>query len=227
MVFDLLTSLGSLSACFRGETFPLADPIKQRTLAESLCDFFLALHKCSVQTRHDLGAQVNAKFRLNAKKYPQDLCRGKAGKYTNYTSQTGINKDMSTQETELADPGGLPGGLPGSRPITIQSITETVREFVDARQWHQFHTPRNVLLALSGEVGELSEIFQWKGEAEYEVKAGADAKEGKFGQGYDEKDDMHIGQELADVAIYTVRLADLCGVDLDKEIRQRAVTYGV
>lgn len=39
-----------------------------------------------------------------------------------------------------------------------------MRGFVDEREWHQFHTPRNLLLALVGEVGEISEIFQWKGE---------------------------------------------------------------
>eukprot|EP01043_Picozoa_sp_COSAG02_P063664 COSAG02_NODE_9085_length_2336_cov_2.589629_3_plen_215_part_00 len=47
---------------------------------------------------------------------------------------------------------------------TLQSLRELQAAFARARDWDQFHTPRNILLALTGEVGELAEIFQWKGE---------------------------------------------------------------
>ncbi len=47
---------------------------------------------------------------------------------------------------------------------TLQSLRERQAAFARARDWDQFHTPRNILLALTGEVGELAEIFQWKGE---------------------------------------------------------------
>ena len=53
-----------------------------------------------------------------------------------------------------------------------------------------------------GEVGELSEIFQWKGE----VPKGL--------PGWDEAEKVHLGEELADVLLYLVRLSDMCGVDL-------------
>lgn len=66
----------------------------------------------------------------------------------------------------------------------------------------QFHSPRNLLLALVGEVGELSECFQWKGE----VAVGLPSFSGKEKQ--------HVGEELADVLIYLVRLADRCDVNL-------------
>jgi dCTP diphosphatase len=55
-----------------------------------------------------------------------------------------------------------------------------------------------------GEVGELSEIFQWKGE----VPKGL--------PGWDEAEKEHLGEELADVLLYLVRLSDMCGVDLGK-----------
>lgn len=55
-----------------------------------------------------------------------------------------------------------------------------------------------------GEMGELSEIFQWKGE----VPKGL--------PGWDEAEKEHLGEELADVLLYLVRLSDMCGVDLGK-----------
>lgn len=51
-------------------------------------------------------------------------------------------------------------------PTTLQTLRELQAAFARARDWDQFHTPRNILLALTGEVGELAEIFQWKGEVE-------------------------------------------------------------
>lgn len=53
-----------------------------------------------------------------------------------------------------------------------------------------------------GEVGELSEIFQWKGE----VARGL--------PGWEEKEKVHLGEELSDVLLYLVRLSDVCGIDL-------------
>lgn len=55
-----------------------------------------------------------------------------------------------------------------------------------------------------GEVGELSEIFQWKGE----VPRGL--------PDWEEQDKVHLGEELSDVLLYLVRLSDICGIDLSK-----------
>ena len=54
------------------------------------------------------------------------------------------------------------------RTITLEEASERLKGFVAEREWTQFHTPRNLALALVGEVGEVAEIFQWKGE----VKSG-------------------------------------------------------
>jgi len=74
--------------------------------------------------------------------------------------------------------------------------------FVKEREWSKFHTPRNVLLALVGEVGEVAEHFQWKGEVEHNLLTWTD--EEKLG----------LSEELADVQLYLVRLSNLCGIDL-------------
>eukprot|EP00899_Mesostigma_viride_P001860 jgi/Mesvir1/11675/Mv00069-RA.1 len=82
-------------------------------------------------------------------------------------------------------------------------------EFAKLRDWDQFHTPRNLLLALVGEVGELSEIFQWRGEVSRGLNDWSD------------KDKTHLGEELSDVLLYLVRLADVCGVDLDTAVMRK------
>ncbi|GFS00285.1 dCTP pyrophosphatase 1 [Elysia marginata] len=48
--------------------------------------------------------------------------------------------------------------------MTFEELRQANEKFIKERNWHQFHSPRNVLFAMVGEVGELAEIFQWKGE---------------------------------------------------------------
>ena len=62
---------------------------------------------------------------------------------------------------------------------------------------------------MMGEVGELAELFQWKGDGEGGAPSGL--------VGWSEEDVDHVSQELADVSIYLMRLADVCGVDLGSE----------
>ncbi|KAH8045087.1 hypothetical protein JL722_14398 [Aureococcus anophagefferens] len=73
----------------------------------------------------------------------------------------------------------------------------------------QFHTPRNILTAMVGEVGELAECFQWKGE----VARGLPE--------FSAKEKVHVGEEMSDVFVYLVRLADVCGVDLESAITRK------
>ncbi|OQR72587.1 hypothetical protein BIW11_10291, partial [Tropilaelaps mercedesae] len=82
-------------------------------------------------------------------------------------------------------------------------------EFCSERNWNQYHTPRNLMLALVGEIGELAEIFQWKGEI----------SEGVSELSVDEK--KHLGEELSDVLLYLIRLAERCEVDLAKDVLQK------
>ncbi|VVA33634.1 PREDICTED: dCTP pyrophosphatase 1 [Prunus dulcis] len=110
-------------------------------------------------------------------------------------------------------------GFAEGESVTLDLLKKKMAEFAKERDWDQFHSPRNLLLALVGEVGELSEIFQWKGEV---PKGLPDWKE-------EEKE--HLGEELSDVLLYLVRLSDICGVDLGKaalrKVGLNAIKYPV
>ncbi|XP_051133403.1 uncharacterized protein LOC127253034 [Andrographis paniculata] len=88
--------------------------------------------------------------------------------------------------------------------VSLDDLKERMANFAKERDWDKFHTPRNVLLAMVGEVGELCDIFQWKGE----VPKGL--------PGWEEEEKVHLGEELSDVLLYLVRLSDVCGVDLNR-----------
>jgi dCTP diphosphatase len=84
---------------------------------------------------------------------------------------------------------------------SVQALSEKLEQFARERDWDQFHTPKNLSMALAGEVGELLEIFQWlTPEQAQTVMESARAGD--------------VRDELADVTIYLVRLADILGVDL-------------
>ncbi|KAL5987260.1 hypothetical protein ACLOJK_038422 [Asimina triloba] len=91
-----------------------------------------------------------------------------------------------------------------SRGVSLEELREKLAEFAREREWEQFHSPRNLLLALVGEVGELSEIFQWKGEV------------GRGLPNWSSSEKEHLEEELSDVLLYLVRLADVCGLDLGR-----------
>ena len=85
-------------------------------------------------------------------------------------------------------------------PDTLTLLRERTRAFADARDWEQYHTPKNLAMALSVEVAELAEHFQW-------LKTGAPEE-------LDARSREGIRHELADVLLYLVQLADRSGVDL-------------
>ncbi|MBA0732251.1 hypothetical protein Gogos_016354 [Gossypium gossypioides] len=89
-----------------------------------------------------------------------------------------------------------------SKDVSLKDLSIRLAEFAQVRGWDEYHSPRNLLLALVGEVGELSEIFQWKGEV------------GKGLPNWSADEKEHLEDELSDVLLYLVRLADVCGLDL-------------
>ncbi|KAH0634493.1 hypothetical protein KY290_037915 [Solanum tuberosum] len=103
--------------------------------------------------------------------------------------------------------------------VSLEELKKKMADFAKEREWDQFHTPRNLLLAMVGEVGELSEIFQWKGE----VPRGL--------PDWEEKEKQHLGEELSDVLLYLVRLSDICGIDLGNAVLRKlelnAIKYPV
>ena len=85
---------------------------------------------------------------------------------------------------------------------SISELTERVRDFARERDWEQFHTPKNLAMALAGEVGELLAEFQWL-TPEQSAAVMADERLGP-----------RVRAELGDVTIYLTRLADVLGIDL-------------
>ncbi|KAL7642070.1 UNVERIFIED_CONTAM: hypothetical protein RMT77_007944 [Armadillidium vulgare] len=96
-----------------------------------------------------------------------------------------------------------------SSDMTLEDIRASHRYFCKERNWGKYHSPRNVLLALVGEVGELAEIFQWKGE----VKQGLPE--------FTEDEKQHVGDEISDVLIYLVDLAAQCHIDLPTAVHNK------
>lgn len=93
--------------------------------------------------------------------------------------------------------------------LDASGLITAQRAFAAERQWERFHTPRNLMLALTGEVGELAELFQWKTDAEAAAMAA------------DPHTFMRLQEELADVMMYLVRLADVCEVDLNQALNDK------
>jgi len=81
----------------------------------------------------------------------------------------------------------------------LDLLTIKLRAFVSERDWHKFHTPKNLVKALSGEVGELIEHFQWLG-VETDVLT--------------EQQEEEVKKEVADVFIYLLMLSDKLEIDL-------------
>ena len=88
----------------------------------------------------------------------------------------------------------------------LPTLSEDIREFAEARLWARYHKPRNLILALLGEAGELAEVLQWDGDDD-DDEGGADTRPTIDPSTLDK-----LSQELADVSIYAIRLATVCGV---------------
>ena len=105
---------------------------------------------------------------------------------------------------------------PDSQP-SLAELAARLAEFARERDWDQFHAPKNLAMALAGEVGELLEHFQWLSEQQ-SANLPAETKEA-------------VALELADVLLYLVRLADKLEVDLGaaalKKIELNARKYPV
>ncbi len=93
-----------------------------------------------------------------------------------------------------------------SRLVDVTALQTALERFACEREWSQFHSPKNLAMALTGEVGELVELFQWLTE------------EASHAVGSDPRTARAVRDELADVQIYLARLAAVLGVDLDEAV---------
>lgn len=91
--------------------------------------------------------------------------------------------------------------------MDLTGIAQLIRTFRDERDWMQFHNPKNLAISISLEASELLEHFQWKSPEESEAHAIAAREE--------------IADEIADVAVYVIELADNLGIDLEQAIHAK------
>lgn len=84
----------------------------------------------------------------------------------------------------------------------MENLQKKLRVFAEERDWDNYHTPKNLVMALSGEIGELTEIFQWLSEDESKIEK------------LSIKNIERVKEEIADVFLYLIRLSDKLNIDL-------------
>ena len=91
----------------------------------------------------------------------------------------------------------------------LETMRMTLSEFAKDRDWEQFHSIRNLVLALVGEVGELAAEFQWLNDEQVESAM------------LDTQKREAVGSELADILAYLIRIADIADFDLESELMKK------
>ena len=99
----------------------------------------------------------------------------------------------------------------------ISALQENLRKFARERDWEQFHSPKNLAMALTVEAGELQEIFQWLSEQQ--------------SSDLDVQQRQRVQEEMADVLLYLCRLADVMNIDLHEaalaKLKRNAEKYPI
>lgn len=90
---------------------------------------------------------------------------------------------------------------------SLDELQEQLRKFAEERDWNQFHSPKNLAMALVAEAGELVEQFQWSTQDESRTLPPGKLK--------------MVAAEMADVLIYLARLADILDVDLLRAAKEK------
>jgi NTP pyrophosphatase (non-canonical NTP hydrolase) len=92
---------------------------------------------------------------------------------------------------------------------TVAQLRRLINDFVDRRDWHQFHSPKNLAMSMAIEAAELMEHFQWLSTEESREVRGNPQKL------------VEVGEELADVLCYALALANELGLDLSATIERK------
>jgi NTP pyrophosphatase (non-canonical NTP hydrolase) len=109
----------------------------------------------------------------------------------------------------------MPADSGSDAETTVAELRKIVADFVAERDWSQFHSPKNVSMALAIEAAELMEHFQWLTTAESRSLADNPAKLAE------------VGEELADVVGYSFALANELGIDLSLAIRAKMIKNAI
>ncbi|SDS02433.1 NTP pyrophosphatase, house-cleaning of non-canonical NTPs [Paraoerskovia marina] len=92
---------------------------------------------------------------------------------------------------------------------SLADLTADLREFARERDWEKFHDPKSLVLALTGEVGELAELFQWLPAENVELEF------------RDPRRKQRAAEEISDVLTYLLRLADVLDIDVEAAVRDK------
>jgi len=95
--------------------------------------------------------------------------------------------------------------------MDIVKYQKIIDKFANERNWDKFHNPKNLVMALAGEVGELTEIFQWLNESQSKEIINSPT------------DIALVEEEVADVFIYLIRIADRLNIDIEKAVSEKLV----
>lgn len=98
--------------------------------------------------------------------------------------------------------------------MSLESLRAEIAKFAAERDWDQFHSIRNLILAMVGEVGEVAEIVQWTDDDKISELLATGGRE-------------RLAEELADVLIYLIRVADRSGIDLESAVRAKLTANGL
>jgi NTP pyrophosphatase (non-canonical NTP hydrolase) len=96
----------------------------------------------------------------------------------------------------------------------LNDIKKEIVEFIKERNWEQFHTPKNLAIAIGAEAGELLECFQWK--TDEDIKTMIETKEVE-----------KMSDEIADIVIYSISLCNSMNIDLDRAILEKIKKNGI
>ncbi|MDN3919205.1 nucleotide pyrophosphohydrolase [Roseateles violae] len=103
--------------------------------------------------------------------------------------------------------------------MDIEQLQRRLRDFAAARRWEPYQTPKNLAMAMVVEAAELVEIFQWLTPEESLAIADDAARH------------QHVGEEIADVMLYLLQIADQCQVDvaaaLERKLALNAIKHPV
>ncbi len=93
------------------------------------------------------------------------------------------------------------------KKTTIEDLKKLKAQFISEREWSQFHTPKNISMALSVEASELVELFLWcESQDSFDVV---------------KKNQQAVSDEIADIAMYVIAFCNATGIDLSEAVQQK------
>lgn len=196
-IFKMISEVGRLSSCcLQKEAMGIV--ITTNKVIQTIK--LLLEHILTVGTLLSLSVvkEIEKKMHINRAKYPVHLAKGKIKKHTEFSKHTGITKEHDGQEYAAINKHEVSVDNYDNLNDFINNIPllkKNLHDFSEEREWNTYNTFRNLVLALTGEVGELAGLVHFKGDV--------------TNYNFTENEMINLGQEVADVTIYLLRLTDI------------------